>query len=758
MKGFGQASTQGRRRGRSVSALAAAAVAATTVAGTASAQGSDLRLEEVIVTAQKRGAQVLQDVPSQIQAFTSQQIEDYLATEFVDLATQVPSLQFQDLGPGDKEYIIRGVNSTATATVGVYYDEAVITARTKQDGGGRQADIELHDLERVEVLKGPQGTLYGASSMSGTIRFIPNKPDPSGFDANVEAQIADTENGEFGWHVDGMVNIPVIEDKLALRGVGWVTEDGGFVDNVRLGNDDINDNEVEGGRLAALWQPTSNVTITAFGVIQNRDVGGTSRQMPFLQPQFRQNLEAFNFPVFPVSDRDTDSFTMTRWDEDLRLWGVKGEYESPWGSFLIASNWFEREVDFNFDSTPILLFFGVPVPAITNQPQERELFTTEVRFASALDGPVQFVIGGFISDEDKSFASQVVATGPDGEPLAPFQPGDPNTFFGRDKFDQLEQLAIFGEVEWTVNEQLSLLFGGRYYDFEIDSENIDTQPFTPRPLGGFEPTFSVSDDKFTVKTNATWRFTEDKLVYFTAAQGFRPGGTNDVAFVPEGDPVPPAGFGPDELWNFEIGWKTEWYDGRVQLNGAVFAIRWDDIQVETFDPDSPFNVVRNEGEASIDGVEFELRARPLTGLDVFFGGSWQDARFTSEIPGAGPGSAFADSGDDIPNVPEFQFAASGQYVWPLFGPVEGLVRAEWSYRDDTLTAPNDPVLNVDLASFHLVNLRAGVQNDAWAASVFVKNVFDDEDAMFDAINTTQDPRGILTARPRIIGVNFKYSF
>ena len=230
------------------------------------ASADEYVLEEVLVTATKRGEVVMQDMAVAIQAVTEDQMRNQVATEISDLAPQISSLVVQDLGPGDRKYIIRGVNSTATATVGVYYDEAVITARSKQDGGGRQADIELHDLARVEVLKGPQGTLYGASSMSGTVRYVPNKPNLSQVEGAIGGTASTTEDGGDNYQMNGMINIPLIKDKLAARALAWTTDEDGYIDNLILGNDDINDNEVTGYKLALEWAATDDLTLSFFGL------------------------------------------------------------------------------------------------------------------------------------------------------------------------------------------------------------------------------------------------------------------------------------------------------------------------------------------------------------------------------------------------------------------------------------------------------------------------------------------------------------
>jgi len=667
----------------------------------------------------------------------------------------------QDLGPGDRKYIIRGINSTATAAVGVYYDEAPITARSKQDGGGRQAAIELHDIERIEVLKGPQGTLYGASSSAGTIRYVPYRPDATKIDGNVGAILSSTEDGGENYNINGMFNLPVVEDVFALRAGAWYTKDDGFIDNLLLNNEDINDNEVTGVKLAGEWAISESWTASAFGIFQNREVGGTSRQMPILQDNLAMNRATFatdlmmaGFGQPAAQKRTTQQYTVTPWDEDLTLFGGKVEWDAGPGNLLATLNYFEREIDFNFDSTPILLNFGVPVPAITVMPQKREVTSAEIRWASELDGPVQFVVGGWVSREDKDFETQVIASGSDGAPLAPFMPGDPNTFFGRTKTDELDEEAVFGEAEWFITDKLSILGGLRYYQFEITSLNVQTQLFAP-VMGFSPPPVNVDDDKTTGKVNLTYRFTDDALIYGTVSQGFRPGGTNDVAFVEPGQPLPPTGFGPDELTNYELGWKTSIIDNRITFNGAVFYIDWEDLQTSTFDPASPFAVVRNAGEAEITGIEFDVSATPVDGFFLSLTGSYQNAEYASDVPGSDPMTPFATKGQPIPNVPDWQFGAIAEYTWQAFQNMEAVIRGDWSFQDDRIIFPNDPANDVPLDSYNLFGARLALEADNWTLALFVKNLFDEDNAAFDGINSGQDPRAIVTARPRTIGLQLQ---
>lgn len=727
-------------------------------------QDQDANVEEIIVTASKRGAQSLQDVPSAIQAFSADQIEDFGAVEFTDLATRIPGLTFQDQGPGDREYIIRGVNSRGTATTGVYFDESVITARNKQDGGGRQADIELHDLARVEVLKGPQGTLYGASSLSGTIRFIPNEPDATKYEGRVEGTVSNTRKGEASYHVNGMVNVPVVEDKLAIRAVGWVTRDGGFIDNDRLGLEDINDNNVEGGRITAKFDPTPELSITASFLVQDREVEGSSRfNRGSLQAGFLQGLSDFGFQAFPVRDLANQEFTINNWEENLKLYSGKVEYDAGFGTFLATTSYFTRDILYRFDSTPILLFFGAPAQALTFEPQSRDQWASEIRFASSFDGPFNFVAGGFYMEEDKDFEVQVIATNDLGLPIGPFNTDgdhflDPTeaAIFGRQKTDDFDQFAFFGEATFDITEALQLVAGIRYFEADITSAARQTKPFVGFPPNN-NPAFVVpgdTQDKTTYKAGVNFQATEDVLFYFQAASGFRIGGTNDNAINP-GNVDVPVTFGPDSLWNYEVGFKSAWFDNRLTFNGAFYLIRWKDIQVGDFDPSSPFPFVQNAGKAGIDGVEIELNARPIPEVDLFFGASYQNARLREDFP---EGETLGLDGDDIPNVPEFQANGGARVTKPVWDDVNAIAQFDFSYTDerDTLFRPTSP-FNVHLDSYTLLNAKIGVEGERWQANLFVRNLTDKR-AEVDAINSSQDPLSYHTVRPRTFGINVSTRF
>src|SRR5882724_2566031 len=250
-------------------------------------------IEEIVVTANKLNAQKVLDVPASIQAISGDWLQRAGSSAFMDIAGQIPGLSVQDLGPGDKKYVIRGINSTGDSTVGIYYGEAVISGSNADDGGGFQSDIRLYDLDRIEVLRGPQGTLYGASSMSGTIRFVPKSPDLDKFGGYLTVEASGTQHGAGNYDANGEINLPIIDDKLALRVVAWSLDDSGYIDQIRVGAGvagsatpngflakGVNNDVVKGGRVSLLFRPIENLTIDASLTEQSESSNGSSRYTP----------------------------------------------------------------------------------------------------------------------------------------------------------------------------------------------------------------------------------------------------------------------------------------------------------------------------------------------------------------------------------------------------------------------------------------------------------------------------------------------
>jgi iron complex outermembrane receptor protein len=750
-------------------------------------------IEEIVVTANKLNAQKVLDVPASIQAISGDWLQAGGSSAFMDVAGEIPGLSVQDLGPGDKKYVIRGINSTGDSTVGIYYGEAVISATNADDGGGFQSDIRMYDLDRIEVLRGPQGTLYGASSMSGTIRFVPKSPDLTNLGGYLTMEGSKTSHASGNYNFNGALNLPIIDGVLAVRLVGWKIDDSGFINQTRVGEGvtglvnigtkanpnyqpqpiagvgfvrGVNDDNVGGGRATVRFQPTDNLTIDANYTSQTETSGGSSRYTP-------AGVTAFNGgPIAPVQGCDlcNTDVTLSPWSDNLKVFGLTVAYKTGAGTVTGTTNQYNRTTGFTFDSTPILVSFGVPVPAETLEPRTRKVNSSELRFASDLDSPVNFVVGGFREHESQDLAVQVITTGANGLVTGPFSsatsadaldfPGVGNTFFGRTDTRSDTQYAGFGEATWKITPAWTAVAGLRYYTETLNGVQTQTHPF-----GGFPgapnlvPIYDPKEtfNKVTWKGNISYKVSEGLLGYGTVSTGFRGGGLNAVSEPFE--PIP-AAFSPDSLTNYELGAKGRLFDGLFDYQADIYLIRWNNIQVQETTADGAFVYQGNAGTARSKGVEFEFNAHPIPYLTASFAGSYQDAYLTQ---GATPAQkkfnpTLGVTGDAIPNVPKFQLSLGLNYTAPITGNWQGLVATDVTYRDaENAYFASNLKYNLPLAPYTLVKLRLGVINGPWSVTAFARNLTDKR-AQVSAINSSQDPDALLTVRPRTIGVTVTRKF
>lgn len=747
--------------------------AATAAEGSSAA---DTALGEILVTANKLSAQSVFDTPVSIQAISGDAIQAAGASAFMDIAGQIPGLSIQDLGPGDKKYVIRGINSSGDSTTGVYYGEATISGSNANDGGGFESDIRLFDLDHVEVLRGPQGTLYGASSMSGTIRFIPKSPDLNSIGGYLTVEGSYTDHGSGNSNVNGALNLPIVDGILAVRLVAWHIDDSGFINQIRVGSGvplatptefkGVNNDDVEGERIMLRYRPNDHFTLDLNYTGQTQTSNGSSRFTP-------AGVTAWSAPgvIPPVQGCDYCNTDVTRspWSDNLQVYGFTATEKTDFGTFTATSNQFNRTVHFSFDSTPILVYYGFPVPAETFEPQSRDLNSSEIRFASDFNGPVNFVSGIYRQHEANWWAVQVISTNSVGEPKDVFSssnsedaianPTTGDTWFGSTDHRETTEYAGFTEVTWKATDKLSIVGGIRYFTERLTGVQVQTHPFGGFPgSAALVPIYDPEQtyNKVTWKVNASYRVDESFLPYATISTGFRSGGLN-----PQQEPFEPipSAFSPDTLINYEVGAKGRLFDGTLDYQADVYLIHWNNIQVLETTSDGAFNYIGNAGNAQVKGVEFEFEAHPLQYFTASFAGSYQDAYLTQ---GATPEMFMANptlglTGQDIPNVPKFQFDVGLNYTHPLAGQWAGTLAADVVYRDavDSYFASN--TYNIPLAPYTLLNLRAGVSDGAWTVTAFARNVTNTI-AEVSSINSIQDKESLLTVRPRTVGVTVTRKF
>jgi iron complex outermembrane recepter protein len=742
-------------------------------------------LGEVVVTATKLNAADVLTVPASIQAISGSALAQEDASGISSIAGQIPGFSMQDLGPGDKRYVIRGIYSAGDSTVGVYYGEAVITQGNSDDGAGFEPDIRMYDMNRIEVLRGPQGTLYGANSESGTIRYIPNEPELNKTDGTVTAETSETQHASGNYNGHGVLNLPIVNGVLGLRLVAWKEYDSGYINQIRVGTGvtamsngvtmpvqalgflkGVNDDNVGGGRAILRYQPSDNLTIDADYTAQTETSDGSSRWTP-------PGVTAFNGGgIEPVQGCDlcNTDVTQSPWDDHLQVYGATLKWQTGFGELTATDHQFDRNTDFNFDSTPILISFGIDTPAETLEPREYRANSSEMRFASAFDFPVNFVVGAFREQSTQTLTVDVLTTDALGLVTGPFSssnsedalnyPGVGDTFFGRIDHRGTIQSAGFGEATWKITNRWTAVAGIRYFNEDLTGYQEQTHPFGGFPPGAATlvpvPDVRQSYNKATWKGNISYEFSAAALAYATVATGFRSGGLN--AQSEPFEPIP-GSYAPDSLTNYELGLKGKLFSGYFDYQIDGYVIHWNNMQVLLTTPDGTFTYIGNAGTAQVSGAELDLKARPIDYLTTWIAGSYQNAYLTQ---GASPAQKLLNptlgvTGDTVPYVPEFQFAVGLDYNRPVTDDWLASLGMDMTYRDTVNSYFASNPFNVPLPSYTLWNLHGGATYKSWTFTLFAHNVTN-ERAQVSAINSTQDPHALLTVQPRTIGLNVTRDF
>ena len=712
-------------------------------------------LEEITVTAQKR-VENLQDVPISIQALGTAKLEELHVTNFDDYVKYLPSVSFQSLGPGFEHTYIRGVvsggdgnHSGSLPSVGMYLDEQPVTTI---DGN---LDLHIYDIERVEVLNGPQGTLYGASSESGTIRVITNKPDPSGFKAGYDVEGNTVAHGGTGYTVEGFVNIP-LTSYAAIRLVGWDEKRAGYINNVPGSvtfptSSDVftnapyvkkqfNDVENSGGRAALKVDIGDNWTITPTIMGQKEQVNGNFAYNPAVGDLNVQNY-------FPETTHDS-------WVQSaLTVEGKISDFDIVYAGAYLTRNTHEGS-----DYTDYSLFYDRAngsgayyldnAGKLINPAQNiigRDHYTkvsNELRFSTPKEDPFRFVGGLFAQRQVHEILQDYIVN--NGDPLADSLsvPGWPATWWLTDQERVDRDTAVFGEFSYDFMPNLTGNAGLRYYRFDNTlqgfygfNQNVSTSEGTATCFTPFVPFHGApcqdlngrtADSGTSPKLNLTYKFDRDHLIYVTYSKGFRPGGVNRNG----GGTLPP--YKPDFLDNYEFGWKTAWDDNRVRFNGAFFVEKWKDFQFAYLGANA-VTIIANAGEAEIKGVETDLEFAVTQGLTVTGGLSLLDPKLTqaycdgTAADCATPGfEQYAPAGTQLPVTPKVKGDLTARYSFEAGAGFQGHVQAAAVYvgsRTGDLRQAAAQALGPEPAYF-AADVSAGIDKDGLTAEIFINNVFD----------------------------------
>jgi len=785
--------------------------------GVAQAQQADnVKLDEVVVSATKRD-ESLQDVPLSIQAIGQEQLTNLKVETFDDYVKFLPNVAFQSGGPGFARPYMRGVASGENAnhsgpqpSVGIYLDEQPIT--TIQGA----LDVQIYDIARVEVLAGPQGTLYGASSQAGTIRIITNKPDPSEFSGGFDLT-GTTLEGDFGYTGEGFVNIP-LSDSAAIRIVGWAKEEPGYIDNVRSTRvfptsgiavdnsdkvkDNYNDWQKYGARLALGIDLNDTWTLTPSVMAQTTKTNGTFGFDP---------LEGDLKVAHAKNEDSKDSFVQAA----LTLQGKIGSWDLTYaGAFL------DRDDTTRSDYADYSFFYDTccsygssmydndgayidPTQFIVGGDKYKKM-SHELRVSSPSENRWRLTAGAFMQRQSHSiYQSYRVDNLFDDFEV----PGNADTLWLTDQEREDDDDAIFGELTFDITETLSVTGGIRFFESDNSLKGFfgygagfssgtgeaaceaGSPAFRRAPCTNLDKKTDESGN--TKRFNMTWHATDDVMLYATWSEGFRPGGINRRGTLPP--------YKADFLTNMEVGFKTELAGNRVRINGALFQEDWDDFQY-SFLGANGLTEIRNAGQARIKGFEADILWQVTDAFSLSSAFSVLDAKSTQDYCGTtydqgpnegeivtdcddplAPVGTFlqAPAGQELPVQSDFKANAVGRYNFAMGG-FESHLQVAWVYSGSAWTdlRTDERELLGKQPSYDLVDLAWGVKKDDWGLELFVKNVFDEravlsrftECSEFKPYDPDNDPDGpnsvplcglqpyTVTTLPRQIGLTFSKSF
>ena len=701
-------------------------------------------LEEIIVTATKRQT-AIQDVPISMAAFTSEDIIRLGAVEFADYATAVPNLSFGFSGEGrqtSRQFQVRGIFGSDTSALYINDTPVPITM-----------DPRVLDVERIEVLRGPQGSLFGSRSMGGLVRLVTKKPDPEKFDGSLHTRIGTVKGGGEDYLVDGSFNIPLMNGKAALRGSAYYVADAGFIDrlvdpdfSIVGGGDasgdeytskEINEDETTGFQLSLGIQATDNIYINPGVIYQKFESDG---------PAFVDN-EVDNFQKIRQHDLDEEG------EDEYYLLSLDLEIGLAAGSIISSTTYFNRETEDLEDGTQAIAFLGLStVPVRTIEAGEEDRITQEVRFVSEFSGPFQLVAGAFYQNVDREGGFPPESFVEPGTALDLFFGFGGRSFFSLDAPSEIDEIGIFGEASYEIAEQLKLIAGGRWFDIDIESSRKDGGAlFDLYGTGEIaSEEFSLSEDGFNPRVGLQWYPNEDLNIYANAAKGYRPGGINSTATACAvlGVTNIPTSYNSDDLWSYELGAKTSWADNRVVLNVAVFYMDWNDFRSPTINCGLGFGASENTGEAESKGFELDLVLTPVSGLTISAGIGYTDA----EITDAGEATSIA-KGDPLPNIPEWTGIAAIDHDFELTNEFGAFWRLDYRYVDSSISRNG-----LYRPSYELLNLRGGLRWKKLEASVYLDNITNEHANLADP-NELSDGLDLLAVnRPFTAGVDLRYRF
>ncbi|ETN92524.1 hypothetical protein U062_00399 [Gammaproteobacteria bacterium MOLA455] len=699
--------------------MGAGGVSHTSAEKAQSAEGMDWLLEEVVVTAQKREQRLI-DVPISITAISGEDLDVASIQNIADLSYAVPNLSTVEIGPGYQIVTIRGVGNLRgnTPTIGIYLDEIPLSS-----GPLYSLDLQVVDLQQVEVLKGPQGTLYGQGSMGGTIRYITNDPSFDDVEGRMTLSGYDTHRGGWSEELTGFVNIPVIDDTLAFRVSATYKDKPGWIDQPAAGVKDINDSELSNIRIKGLWQATDELAIKGNAIRHRNNYGAYSvvNTTPLKESNFRRGV--FPDQAVPPGTSDYDLYNLTI------------AYDFDFATLISSSSKHEQET-IGDDSQLIDFTFG-PVEAVTTTLLNNvKSFTQDIRLTSnegsGKNNLFDWTLGVFYNDAETRLSYDAFwALFPQGVPID-LRAG------GYEIVNTTKSIAYYADASYAITSQLTAGLGTRYF------EDDQTQLVFTGPEAGILK--EASFDKLSSRVYLSYAWTDNLNTYFNVSQGFRSGGFNQ-----QGQP----NYDPEQILAYELGTKSALLDNRLNVNFALFYSHYDDYITTTALPnDVTVGITGNVGEAVIKGLEWEFDWAVTDQLSIGFNGAVTDAEFTN-ITSTAPAPSNI-KGDLVPFVPEYGYSVNSHYSFNWSSAVAGDFRLSYNREGQSAVIDRGQSLAVEEhpnEPFGFLDAQLSAQWQSLSVELFGQNLLD-EDKLVGVSLSKQTAQH----RPRTLGIRLSYDF
>jgi outer membrane receptor protein involved in Fe transport len=664
-----------------------AATSQTAVPGGAAA-GSGSSGRDIVVTATKREERLI-DVPMSISAISGETLDQQHIQNFADLAARVPGFNIRSDQPGNTRLVLRGLNTgSINSTTAVYVDETAYGSSTSQANGATlTGDLDTYDLQRIEVLRGPQGTLYGASSLGGVVKFVTNAPSMTGFAASGESTIEDVHDGSTAWTSKGMVNVP-LSDTTAIRATGFYRRDPGYIDDPMRDAKDVNDGKTYGGRVSLLSNLTPQLSVRLTAAIENLDSNSTPEEDISIT-----TLRPFGGDL--TQARAVDPYS----DQRYRVYSGTLRWSLPWATLISNTSYGTLRQLRAQDDT------GGKTPTTVDSTITTRRFQQEIRLASQPGTRLEWQVGGYYDNERSRLYEQEFQV----DALTQDRIGSSEATF--DIPSGYQEEAAFTDATYHFNRIFQLTLGGRFsHNTQHSVETVEIPGF---PDNGSGPEIHTSDNVFTFSVAPQAHLTKDVTLYARVAKGYRPGGPNLTIL---GSPALPT-FGPDTVINYEAGIKADLLDHHANLEASAFWIDWRNVQIETTVGTINFN--DNAGRARSRGLELSGDVRPIGGLSLSGNLAYTQAELRSPAPDIG-GSV----GDALPYSPKWSGAISADYEHPLTESIAGFVGASWRYIGRRSSDFDTHIGQLRLPSYNTLDLRVGARMSHWSLEAFARNVTD----------------------------------